>query len=154
MECSRASLLDGGFGLLAPFFVVVRICRPNFVSLQNSTNQELISGLMCGIGLIIERRGSDEASPSGPPIDFDVMRREIAKRGPDGSHELVVQANDFSLTFIGSGPLPTPFGSQSFSSPLGLQCWRCVAGSSLRSRFKTTPTTCSCGMAKCLAASR
>lgn len=30
------------------------------------------------------------------------MRREIAKRGPDGSNELVIQVNDFSLTFIGS----------------------------------------------------
>jgi asparagine synthetase B (glutamine-hydrolysing) len=37
------------------------------------------------------------------------MRREIAKRGPDGSNELMIQVNDFSLTFIGSGALP-PFG--------------------------------------------
>jgi hypothetical protein len=73
---------------------------------------------MCGIGLIVERAaggdraGSDERQAAPVVVDFGVMRAELAKRGPDGSNELVIRVNDLDITFIGSGaaasPAPSP----------------------------------------------
>lgn len=53
---------------------------------------------MCGIGLIVEGTAGGT-----PPVDFGLMRAELAKRGPDGSGELSLHVGEFRLTFIGSG---------------------------------------------------
>jgi hypothetical protein len=147
---------------LAPFFPPrVQICRSNFVVSQKFKDRRTTS--MCGIGLIVERAaGGDRAvndERQAAPVDFGIMRAELAKRGPDRSNELVIRVNDFDITFIGSGaavsPAPSPLSIIWASLAASVvQCWRCVANRSCNSHCKTMTATCWCGMAKCLVASR